>query len=342
MRLPATINAMVLYQQGKPLQYTTLPMPQPQEGQVLVKVLACGVCRTDLHITDGALPDPKLPLVPGHEIVGYVVRAGREVQQLKEGDWVGIPWLGHTCGACSYCCSGRENLCDRAIYTGYNIDGGYATYTVAWEQFCFPLVESFHNAAAAPLLCAGLIGYRSYRKVPDTARRIGFYGFGAAAHLLLQLARFEGKEVYAFTRAGDTGGQQFARDCGATWVGDSLQDPPVPLDAAIIFAPQGALVPKALAAIDKSGVVVCAGIHMSDIPSFPYHLLWQERAICSVANLKRNDGREFLALASKVPVKASVRFFELRQANDALDALRNGSLQGAAVLVMPQGGQAGW
>ncbi|MBZ4191619.1 zinc-dependent alcohol dehydrogenase family protein [Niabella beijingensis] len=336
MNLPSTINAMVLYQQGEPLQYATLPMPLPQEGQVLVKVLACGVCRTDLHIIDGELLQPKLPLVPGHEIVGYVVSAGPNVRQLKEGDWIGVPWLGHTCGVCSYCCSGRENLCEHAIYTGYNIDGGYASYTVAWEQFCFPLTESFHDAAAAPLLCAGLIGYRSYRKVPGTARRIGLYGFGAAAHLLLQLAIFEGKEIYAFTRPGDTDGQRFARQAGAVWAGDSLQDPPKPLDAAIIFAPHGPLVPKALADVDRGGIVVCGGIHMSDIPSFSYDLLWQERTICSVANLKRSDGREYLELAPKVPVKASVQLFELQRANDALDALRKGSVQGAAVLVMPQ------
>ncbi|SDD02436.1 zinc-dependent alcohol dehydrogenase family protein [Niabella drilacis] len=335
MRLPDTMNAMILRRQGAPLEYATLPVPQPLDGQVLVKVTACGVCRTDLHIIDGELLHPKLPLVPGHEIVGYVVHTGPGVQQLKPGDWVGVPWLGHTCGTCRYCRSGRENLCEYAVCTGYDMDGGYAAYTLAWEQFCFPLAEGLRNAAAAPLLCAGLIGYRSYRKIPVTAHRIGFYGFGAAAHLLLQLAVFEGKTVCAFTRPGDPFARTFARQAGAAWVGDSLQDPPEPLDAAIIFAAHGPLVPKALADVDRGGMVVCGGIHMSDIPSFPYDLLWQERTICSVANLKRSDGKEFLALAPRVPVKATVQLFELRQANDALDALRKGKVQGAAVLVMP-------
>lgn len=335
MSIPDTMQAMVFHRQGEPLRYTTLPMPVPQAGQVLVRIIACGVCRTDLHITDGELEYPKLPLIPGHEIVGVVASTGPGVQHLKVGETVGIPWLGHTCGTCKYCRSNRENLCARAEFTGYTLDGGYATYTVAWEQFCFPLAEKYSNASGTPLLCAGLIGYRSYRMIPREAERIGIYGFGAAAHILTQVALFEGRKVYAFTSPGDTAAQAFAFQLGATWAGDSLHDPPEKLDAAIIFASYGPLVPKALADVDKGGTVVCGGIHMSDIPSFPYRLLWQERKICSVANLTRADGKEFLALAPQVPVHTTVQLYSLQQANEALEDLRNGKVHGAAVLVMP-------
>jgi propanol-preferring alcohol dehydrogenase len=299
---------------------------------VLVKVDACGVCRTDLHVVDGELPNPKLPLIPGHEIVGRIEATGAGVEHFTRGKRVGIPWLGWTCGDCDYCRAGRENLCDRARFTGYTIDGGYTEFTVADARFCFPLPGRLDDVATAPLLCAGLIGYRTLRKAGN-ARRIGFYGFGAAAHIAVQVARFEGREVFAFTRPGDTKAQEFARRFGAAWAGDSDQLPPEPLDAALIFAPAGHLVPSALQAVRKGGVVVCGGIHMSDIPSFPYRDLWEERSICSVANLTRRDGDEFLSLAPQVPIRTETLAFPLEQANEALDRLRSGRLTGAAVLV---------
>lgn len=326
------MRAMILDTPGKPLALREVPIPQPGAGQVLIKVSACAVCRTDLHVVDGELPDPKLPLIPGHEIVGRVEKLGGGVAEFHMGDRVGIPWLGWTCGECDYCRSGRENLCDRARFTGYTIDGGYTEYTLADARYCFPLPESFEDVAAAPLLCAGLIGYRSLRKAGDGSR-LGLYGFGAAAHIVVQVARFQGREVYAFTRSGDDTAQEFARRLGAVWAGGSDQAPPVPLDAAIIFAPAGALVPAALRAVRKGGTVVCGGIHMSDIPSFPYRDLWQERMICSVANLTREDGRDFLEIAPKVPVRTTTEPFPLEAANEALRRLRSGQLTGAAVLV---------
>ncbi|OWY64473.1 alcohol dehydrogenase [cyanobacterium TDX16] len=327
------MRAMILEAQGKPLRVAELPIPQPNSQQVLIRVRACGVCRTDLHIVDGELTQPKLPLVLGHQIVGTVTAVGKQVQQFQIGNRVGVPWLGHTCNCCRYCLSGRENLCDYAQFTGYQIDGGYAEYAVADAQFCFPIPEGYPDLQAAPLLCAGLIGYRSYRMAED-AETIGFYGFGAAAHILIQLARYQGREVYAFTRAGDVKGQEFALNLGAVWAGSSEDLPPVPLDAAIIFAPIGSLVPTALRAVVKGGVVVCAGIHMSNIPSFPYEILWEERVLRSVANLTRRDGEEFLALAPQVPIRTEVQPFPLVQANEALDALRGGKINGAAVIVV--------
>ena len=336
-QMPDTMIAMVMDAPGKPLVLRNLPIPVPGSGQVLIKVLACGVCRTDLHIIDGELKQPKLPLVPGHEIIGVVVSVNSAANVLKVGDVVGIPWLGYTCGACKYCLSGHENLCENAMFTGYTIDGGYATYTVAWEQYCFPLPAMYASASGAPLLCAGLIGYRSYRMIPGNAVHIGIYGFGAAAHILMQIAVYQQKKVYAFTRPGDVATQQFALQLGAVWAGDSLQSPPQQLDGAIIFAPDGSLLPKALADTDKAGVIVCGGIHMSDIPSFPYRLLWEERMIRSVANLTREDGELLLKLAPQVPVQSTIQTFELHQANEALDQLRAGKIRGAAVLVMPLG-----
>lgn len=327
------MQAMILEAQGKPLRVAELPIPKPNSQQVLIRVRACGVCRTDLHIVDGELTQPKLPLVLGHQIVGTVAAVGEQVQQFQIGKRVGVPWLGHTCNCCRYCLSGRENLCDYAQFTGYQIDGGYAEYAVADAQFCFPIPEGYPDLQAAPLLCAGLIGYRSYRMAED-AEKIGFFGFGAAAHILIQLARYQGREVYAFTRAGDVRGQEFAMGLGAVWAGGSEELPPVPLDAAIIFAPIGSLVPAALRAVIKGGVVVCAGIHMSNIPSFPYKILWEERVLRSVANLTRRDGEEFLALAPQVPICTEVQSFPLVQANEALDALRSGKINGAAVIVV--------
>lgn len=324
---------MLLETIGAPLKPRELPKPKPGPGQLLVRVSACAVCRTDLHIVDGEVPNPKLPLILGHEIVGRVEEIGEGADQFRVGDRVGIPWLGWTCGECKYCRSERENLCDRALFTGYTIDGGYAEFTVADARFCFPMPEAFDDVAAAPLLCAGLIGYRSLRKTSD-AKRLGLYGFGAAAHIVAQVACFEGREVFAFTRAGDTGGQEFARKLGAIWAGGSDEAPPHKLDAAIIFAPVGPLVPAALRVVAKGGAVVCAGIHMSDIPSFPYRDLWEERVICSVANLTRRDGREFLAIAPRVPIRTTTQTFPLEQANEALAALRHGRLSGAAVLVV--------
>jgi len=326
------MHAMVLDAPGRALRRETRPVPEPGPDQVLVKVAACGVCRTDLHVVDGELTDAKLPIVPGHEIVGAVAAMGADVARFDIGQRVGVPWLGHTCGACRYCRAGHENLCDNARFTGYHIDGGYAGYAVADQRYCFPISGDYTDAEAAPLLCAGLIGYRSLRMAGE-ARRIGLYGFGAAAHIVAQLAAHEGREIYAFTRPGDTEAQDFARGLGVAWAGDSGQAPPEPLDAAIIYAPVGALVPAALRAVRPGGTVVCAGIHMSDIPSFPYEILWGERRLVSVANLTRADGEEFLALAPKVPVRTTVRQYPLDAANQALDDLRAGRLQGAAVLI---------
>jgi len=326
------MKAMVLRTPRQPLRATELPTPAPRPGEVVVQVRACAVCRTDLHVVDGELPSPKLPLVPGHEIIGIVSAMGDGVERLKAGDRVGIPWLGWTCGACEYCRTGRENLCDQARFTGYTLDGGYAEYTVADQRYCFPIPDSYSDAEAAPLLCAGLIGYRALAKAGD-ARRIGIYGFGAAAHILTQVARFQGREIYAFTRRGDREGQQFAQSLGAMWAGDSERLPPEQLDAAIIFAPSGELVPLALKAVGKGGTIVCGDIHMTDIPAFPYELLWEERSICSVANLTRRDGEEFLALAPRVPVRTTVQTFSLAEANEALSRLRSGHIKGAAVLV---------
>ena len=327
------MRGMILHKAGQPLQLAELPVPQPQPDQVLLKVNACGVCRTDLHIFDGELNKPKLPLILGHQIVGTVVKAGERVTKYPVGTRVGVPWLGYTCNCCRYCLAGKENLCDRALFTGYDLNGGFAEYTVADANFCFPLAQDFSDLQAAPLLCAGLIGYRSYRLTED-AVKIGFYGFGAAAHILLQVANYQGKQVYAFTRPGDTPGQEFARNLGAVWAGSSDVLPPAELDAAIIFAPVGSLVPAALQAVCKGGVVVCAGIHMSDIPRFPYHILWEERILRSVANLTRGDGDEFLALAPQIPIQTKVTAFPLTQANEALNSLRSGKINGAAVLVM--------
>jgi propanol-preferring alcohol dehydrogenase len=324
---------MVLHSSGPPLCETDLPRPDPGAGQLLVRVSACAVCRTDLHVIDGELPNPKLPLVPGHEIVGRVAGVGPGVGRFQAGDRVGIPWLGWTCGDCLFCRSERENLCDRARFTGYTLNGGYSEYTLADERFCFPLPDVYSDAEVAPLLCAGLIGYRSLVKTGE-ARKLGIYGFGAAAHIVTQVARHQGRTVFAFTRPGDATAQQFAKSLGAIWAGDSNVPPPEELDAAIIFAPAGELVPQALKFTAKGGTVVCGGIHMSDIPSFPYKLLWQERTICSVANLTRRDAEEFLALAPRVPVRTEIQTFPLSEANEALAQLRQGKLRGAAVLVM--------
>ena len=330
--VPSTMLAMVLEQPLHGLVAKQVPVPKPAVKQVLVRVQTCGICRTDLHIVDGELTKPKLPLIPGHQIVGTAVALGAEVTSIKLGDRVGVPWLGWTCGHCAFCLSERENLCDQGRFTGYQLDGGYAQYTVADERFCFAIPSGFPDLQAAPLLCAGLIGYRSLTLTGD-ARRLGFYGFGAAAHILIQVARYQRREIYAFTRPGDVAGQSYALKLGAVWAGDSTHLCPSPLDAAIIFAPLGELVPLALQSVIKGGTVVCAGIHMSDIPSFPYSLLWGERVIRSVANLTRRDGQEFLALALQIPVKCEVAVFPLKEANEALSALRSGQIQGAGVLV---------
>jgi propanol-preferring alcohol dehydrogenase len=307
------------------------PDPVPAPGQVLIRIHACGVCRTDLHIVDGELARPALPLIPGHEIVGRVIKTGDEVTNIHEGDRVGVPWLGSTCGVCAYCRAGMENLCDNALFTGYTLNGGYAEYTTSDALYSFILPPGYSDIETAPLLCAGLIGYRSLVMAGD-AQALGMYGFGAAAHILIQIAIHQGRSVYAFTRPGDVSGQEFARSLGASWAGDSTVTPPAELDAAIIFAPVGSLVPEALRAVRKGGGVVCAGIHMSDIPSFPYHLLWGERSIRSVANLTRRDGEEFLAIAPKVPVHNQVQSYTLEQANEALADLKEGRVRGAAVL----------
>jgi alcohol dehydrogenase, propanol-preferring len=326
------MHAQVLRAAGRPLESVELSAPKAGPGQVLIAVKACAVCRTDLHILDGELAHPKLPLVPGHEIVGSVVGKGDGVDRFAIGDRVGVPWLGWTCGICEYCKSGRENLCGRARFTGYQIDGGYAELTVADQRYCFPIPAEFDDAAAAPLLCAGLIGYRTLRLAGD-GERIGIYGFGAAAHIVAQVARHQGRQVFAFTRPGDKAAQDFAHGLGAVWAGGSDETPPEPLDAALIFAPVGALVPAALAATRKGGTVVCGGIHMSDIPAFPYRLLWEERVVRSVANLTRRDAEEFLALAPQAGIHTATQNYPLAEANRALADLRNGVLQGAAVLL---------
>ena len=327
------MKAMQFSRPGEGLRLAELPTPEPDAGQVLVKVRTCGVCRTDLHIVDSELPNPKLPIIPGHEIVGRVAALGGGVERFEIGERVGVPWLGFTCGTCHHCTSGRENLCDDASFTGYRIDGGYAEYAVADARYCFPIHGDYDDSEAAPLLCAGLIGYRALRMAGD-AERLGIYGFGAAGHIVAQVARWQGRRVFAFTRPGDVEAQSFARDLGAEWAGDSDETSSETLDAAIIFAPVGSLVPAALAAVAKGGTVVCAGIHMSDIPSFPYRILWEERSIRSVANLTRRDAEEFLALAPKVPVRTETVSFPLDEANEALRRLRSGELRGAAVLVM--------
>ena len=326
------MKAMQLAAPHRPLALVDLPTPQPGAGQLLVKVHACGVCRTDLHVVDGELTQGKLPVIPGHEIVGTVSEKGAGVERFAPGDRIGIPWLRYTCGRCRFCLSARENLCDAARFTGYHLDGGYAEHVVADQRYCFPIPPGYDDVSAAPLLCAGLIGYRSL-VLAGEGDRLGIYGFGAAAHIVAQVARFQGRSIFAFTRPGDTEGRRFARELGAAWTGDSTAQPPEPLDAAIIFAPVGPLVVHALRACAKGGTVVCAGIHMSDIPAFPYEILWGERVVRSVANLTRRDGEEFLALAPKVPVRTSVEALPLSQANEALSRLREGRITGAAVLV---------
>jgi propanol-preferring alcohol dehydrogenase len=325
------MRAMVLERQRRPLELAELPDPRPGPGQVLLSVSACGVCRTDLHILDGDLAEPKLPLVPGHQVVGTVVEPGEGAERFERGARVGVPWLGWTCGECRYCTSGRENLCDRARFTGYDVDGGYAEMAVADERFCFPIPEGYPDEQAAPLLCAGLIGYRALRLVGD-AERIGLYGFGASAHILCQVAAHQGRRVFAFTREGDGEGQAFARQLGAEWAGSSAEAPPEEIDGAIVFAPVGSLMTTALRASAKGARIVSAGIHMSDIPSFPYAELWGERVLGSVANLTRRDGEEFLALAPRIPIRTEVEIRPLEEANEALSSIRDGSLRGAAVL----------
>jgi len=326
------MRAMILDRPPQPLRPADIARPKPGPMQVLVKVAACAVCRTDLHVVDGELPEPKLPLVPGHEIVGVVTEIGKRAERFQPGDRVGIPWLGSTCGECKFCRGERENLCEHAKFTGYTLDGGYAEFTVADERFCYPIPDFYPDAEAAPLLCAGLIGYRSLARTGE-AKRVGIYGFGAAAHIVAQVATLQKREIYAFTRPGDVEAQAFAKSLGAVWAGDSGTAPPVPLDAAIIFAPVGGLVPAALKAVAQGGTVVCAGIHMSDIPAFRYELLWQERTLCSVANLTRRDGEDFFALAPQIPVRTTVQTFPLAEANEALSRLRAGEIQGAAVLI---------
>jgi alcohol dehydrogenase, propanol-preferring len=326
------MRAMVFEKAGRPLRLADLPIPKPGAGQVLIQIHACAVCRTDLHVVDGELTQPKFPLVPGHEIVGTIADLGDAVTRFKIGDRVGVPWLGWTCGQCAYCRSGQENLCDQAKFTGYTLDGGYAECTVADQRFCFPISDFYNDTEAAPLLCAGLIGYRSLVKAGN-GKRLGIYGFGAAAHIVAQVAKYQQREIYAFTRPTDEEAKKFALDLGAVWAGGSNELPPKKLDAAIIFAPAGELVPQALKAVGKGGTVVCGGIHMSDIPSFPYSILWEERSICSVANLTRRDGEEFMALAPKIPVRTELETFPLEEANEALNRLRAGKIHGAAVLV---------
>ena len=326
------MRAMILRAQRELLELADIPLPSPGPGQVLIRTAACAVCRTDLHVCDGDLTEPVLPLVLGHEIVGRIEQLGPGVDRFTLGARVGVPWLGWTCGHCRYCDSGRENLCDEARFTGYQINGGFAEYAVADQRFAFPIPDDFSDLQAAPLLCAGFIGYRSLVAAGD-AERLGLYGFGAAAHIIAQVARYQGRRLFAFTREGDVAAQSFARDLGAEWAGASSEDPPEELDAAIIFAPMGHLVPTALRVVSPGGTVVCAGIHMSEIPAFPYDILWKERTVCSVANLTRKDGEEFMALAPKVPVRSHVVTYPLDRANEALDDLREGRLEGAAVLV---------
>ncbi|KTD73318.1 alcohol dehydrogenase [Legionella tucsonensis] len=325
------MHAMVMEKSGENLLYKEVRKPAPKENEVLIKVRTCGICRTDLHVVDGELKNPKLPLIPGHQIVGVIEKIGASVTNFVIGQRIGVPWLGGSCQKCSFCLSGRENLCDEAHFTGYQIDGGFAEYCVANHQFCFPIPEGYSDAQAAPLFCAGLIGYRALLKT-NNAKHLGLYGFGAAAHILIQVAQKQDQKIYAFTSPGDTHAQEFAYKLGATWAGDSDKPAPHLLDAAIIFAPVGALVPLALRSTIKGGIVVCAGIHMSDIPSFPYSILWGERTLCSVANLTRNDGEEFLSLAPKIPVKTEVRTYPLTEVNQALADLRHGRFTGAAVI----------
>lgn len=333
--LPATMQAMVFEKAGTALVFKELSRPEPSAEQVLIKVIACGVCRTDLHIIDGELKHPNLPLVIGHEVIGKVVKAGEAVSRLKPGDMVGVPWLAYACGHCKYCKSGKENLCENAEFTGYTVNGGYAEYMVANAAYSFRLPDNYAGAEAAPLLCAGLIGFRSYRMADENSKNIGLYGFGAAASILVQVAVQQGKKVFAFTRPGDTTGQDFAKNLGAYWAGGTDEQAPEKLDAAILFAPAGELVPLALRAVDKGGHVICGGIHMSDIPAFSYDLLWEERVLQSVANLTRKDGTDFFELLKKIPVHTETTFFKLSEANDALNQLRAGKIKGAAVLVMP-------
>jgi propanol-preferring alcohol dehydrogenase len=325
------MKAMVLVRPGEPLHAVERPLPSPGPGQVRLRVRACGVCRTDLHVVDGELPSLGRPVVPGHQIVGVVEAVGPGVERLAAGQRVGVPWLGWTCGACRFCATGRENLCGEARFTGYHVDGGFAEHAVADARYCFPIPEGYPDLQAAPLLCAGLIGYRSLGMAGE-AERLGLYGFGAAAHIVIQVARHQDRRVFAFTRPGDREAREFALSLGAEWVGEAGEAPPEPLDAAILFAPAGELVPAALRAVGRGGTVVCAGIHMSDIPSFPYRILWEERVVRSVANLTRRDGEEFLELAPKVPVRTEVEAFPLADANTALDRLRAGRVRGAAVL----------
>jgi propanol-preferring alcohol dehydrogenase len=327
------MRAMLFTRAGEALKESEVADPKPEPDQILIRVRACGVCRTDLHVFDGELTQPKLPLILGHEIVGTVAAKGERVERFVVGDRVGVPWLGYTCGVCRFCLTGRENLCDNPRFTGYQIDGGYAEYTVADQRYCFAIPTAYDDASAAPLLCAGLIGYRSLVLAGD-GERLGLFGFGAAAHIIAQVARHQGRRVFAFSRPGDESGQEFARKIGVAWAGPSDALPPEPLDAAILFAPAGSLVPAALQAVTKGGIVVCAGIHMSDIPSFPYRLLWEERVIRSVANLTRRDGEEFLALAAQVPVRTETKTYPLSRANEALRDLREGRVHGAAVLAI--------
>ena len=334
MALPVYMDAMVLEAPRHPLIKKMLPIPLPGPGQVLVRVMACGICRTDLHIIDGDLKNPKLPLIPGHEIIGRVETTGEGSAGLRKGEIVGIPWLGFTCGQCKYCLNHQENLCEKALFTGYTIDGGFAQYVIAYCNYCFPIPAKYANPQGTPLLCAGLIGYRSYTMIGSDAQKIGIYGFGAAAHILVQVAKHQGKLIFAFTRDGDNAAQEFALHLGASWAGASSQPAPQKLDAAIIFAPVGNLVPKALRDLDKGGIVVCGGIHMTDIPSFPYKDLWEERMIRSVANLTRKNAEDFLALASDISIKTYVELYPLEKANEAVASLKEGKIQGAAVLVM--------
>ena len=327
------MHAMILEKPGLALRQVELPLPECGVNDILLRVKACGVCRTDLHIVDGELSKPKLPLIPGHEIVGIVVGKGERVERYNIGDRLGVPWLAHTCGYCRYCLSGRENLCDHARFTGYTVNGGYAEYAVADQRYCFTLPESYLDAEAAPLLCAGLIGYRALLATAD-ANKIGIYGFGAAAHIITQLARWQGREIFAFTRPGDSDGQDFARKLGASWAGESTTAPPEEMDAAILFAPVGSLIPQALSHISKGGTVVCAGIHMSDVPAFPYSLLWGERNVRSIANLTRLDGEAFFKVAPRAGIRTEIETFRLEEANTALDRLREGRIRGAAVLTM--------
>ena len=334
--MPTPALAMVLDSPKAPLVACPFELPDPTGHEVLIRVLACGVCRTDLHLVDGELPNPKLPIIPGHEIVGIVEQTGSSVERYRPGDRLGVPWLANTCGVCEYCRTGRENLCDSPLFTGYTVDGGYATHTIADDRYCVTIPPGYSDVDAGPLLCAGLIGYRSLKKAGD-AERLGIYGFGAAAHIVAQVARWQGRDVYAFTRPGDTAGQEFARKLGVSWAGGSDESPPEALDAAIIFAPVGELIPSALRVVRKGGIVVCGGIHMSDIPSFPYELLWGERKIVSVANLTRADAEEFLALAPLVPIRTHTQRYPLSEANEVLLLLRGGRIQGAAVLIPDAG-----